>query len=42
MDRFEQKEMKKKIPTKNSWYDWSINYIPKPIKKLHVVLKIKL
>ena len=34
MDKFEQKEMKKIRPIKNSWYDWLINYIPKPIKKV--------
>ena len=31
MERTEQKEMKKKRPT---WYDWSINYIPEPIRKI--------
>ena len=34
MDKFEQKEMKKIKPVKNSWYDWLINYIPKPITKI--------
>ena len=33
VDRFEQKEMKKISPIKNTWYDWLINYIPKPIRK---------
>ena len=33
MGKFEQKEMKKKIPIKNTWYDWLINYISKPIRK---------
>ena len=33
MDRFEEEEMKKTRPIKNTWYDWLINYIPKPIKK---------
>ena len=33
MDKFELKEMKKIRPIKNTWYDWLINYIPKPIKK---------
>ena len=33
MDRFEQKEMKKKRPIKNSWYDWLTDYIPNPIRK---------
>ena len=34
MDKFEQKEMKKKRPVKNTWYDWLINYIPGSIKKV--------
>ena len=34
MDKFEQKEMKKIRPNKNTWYDWLINYIPKTIKKV--------
>ena len=42
MDRFEQKELKKKRSIKNTWYDWLINYTPNPIKKLLAVLKIKL
>ena len=33
MDKLEQKEMKKITPIKNTWYDWLINYIPKPIRK---------
>ena len=33
MDKFEQKEMKKKSPTTNTWYDWLINYISEPIRK---------
>ena len=33
MDKFELKEMKKIRPIKNTWYDWLINYIPKPIRK---------
>ena len=33
MDKFQQKEMKKIRPTKNTWHDWLINYIPEPIKK---------
>ena len=32
-DKFEQKEMKKIRPVKNTWYDWLINCIPKPIRK---------
>ena len=35
-DKFEKKELKKtkkrKKDVKNSWFDWVINYIPKPIK----------
>ena len=34
MAKFEQKEMKKKGPIKKTWYDWLINYIPGPVKKL--------
>ena len=34
MDRYEKNEMKKIRPVKNTWYDWLINYIPEPIKKL--------
>ena len=33
MDRFEEKEMKKIRPIKNTWYDWLLNYIPEPIRK---------
>ena len=29
MDKFEKKEL-----TKSTWYDWLINYIPEPIKKV--------
>ena len=41
MDRFEEEEMKKIRPIKNTWYDWLINYIPKPIRKSVSVLKDK-
>ena len=34
MDKFEQKEIKKISPIKNPWYDWLINYIPEPIRKI--------
>ena len=34
MDMFEQREMKKIRRTKNVWYDWLINYIPKPRKNI--------
>ena len=46
MDKFEKKELtKKRTLTKNTWYnwyDWLINHIPEPIKKMWVVLKTKL
>ena len=39
-DRFEEEGLKKKIrPIKNTWYDWLINYIPKPIRTRASVLK---
>ena len=34
MDKFEQQEIKKLKPVKKTWYDWLINYIPKPITKI--------
>ena len=33
MDKFQQKEMKKIRPIKNTLYDWLIDYIPDPIRK---------
>ena len=33
MDRFEETEMNKMRPVKNTWYDWLLNYIPEPIRK---------
>ena len=40
MDKLEKKELRKKITfIKNTWfvwYDWLIDYIPKPMKKLWV------
>ena len=33
MDKFEEKEMKRIRPIKNTWHDWLINYIPEPIRK---------
>ena len=33
MDKFEQKEMKKIRPIKNTWYNRLINYIPEPKRK---------
>ena len=41
MDWFEDEEMKKISPNKNTWYDWLINNIPKPIRKSVSVLKDK-
>ena len=41
MDRFDKEEMKKIRPIKNTWYDWLINYIPKPIRKSVSVSKDK-
>ena len=34
MDMFEEKEMKKMRPMKNTWYDWLINYVPEPKEKV--------
>ena len=31
MDRFEEEEMKRVRPVKNTWYDLLINYIPKSL-----------
>ena len=33
MDKFEQKEMKKKRPVKDTWQDCLINYTSEPIRK---------
>ena len=33
MEKFEEEEVNKISPIKNSWYDWLINYIPEPIRK---------
>ena len=33
MGKFEEKEMKKIRPVKNTWYDWLVNYIPEPVRK---------
>ena len=41
-DKFEEKEMKKIRPLKNTWYDWLINYISESTTKMLVVIKIKL
>ena len=33
MDKFEKEELKNIRPVKNTWCDWLINHIPKPIRK---------
>ena len=33
MDKFEQNEMKKIRPVKNTWYDFLIRYTPEPTRK---------
>ena len=35
-------KVKKRPFAKNTWYDWLIYYIPKPIKQQWVVVKIEL
>ena len=42
MKKFDQKEMKEKGPIKNTWFDWLINYISKPIRKSVGAFKDKL
>ena len=42
IDKFEQNEMKKKRPIKNTWYDWLFNYIREPIRKSVVAFKDKI
>ena len=39
MVKFEQKEMKKIKPVKNTWYDWLINYTVEPTRKSIVGFK---
>ena len=34
MEKFDQKDMDKKRPIKNTWYDWLINCIPEAITKI--------
>ena len=41
MDIFEEEEMKKMRPIKNTWYNLVINFIPRPIRKSASVLKGK-
>ena len=33
IDKFEQKEIQKIRPIKNTWYAWLINYIPESMRK---------
>ena len=43
MDKSEKQQLKQKTKNvRNSWLDWLINHIPKPTKKLQIVLKITL
>ena len=42
MDKFEQKEMKKIRPIKNTWYDCLIDYIPESIRRSVGGFKIKI
>ena len=37
----EQKEMKKKKPIENTWCDWLLTYILRPIRKTAVGFKDK-
>ena len=41
MEKFEQKEMKKKRPFENTCYGWLINYIPEPVGKTVGGCKVK-
>ena len=41
-DKFEQKEMKKIRPSKNTQFDWLINYIPESIRKSEVGFRDKI
>ena len=41
MHKLKKQELKQKTKNvKNSWFDWLINYVPKPTKKLQMILKI--
>ena len=42
VEKLEQKEMKKKRPIKNTWYDWLINYVPEFLRKNICGFKYKL
>ena len=42
VEKLEQKEMKKKRPIKNTWYDWLINYVPELLRKNICGFKYKL
>ena len=41
MDKFEKEELKNIRSVKNTWDDWLINHIPKPIRKNVCVFKDK-
>ena len=41
MEKFEQKEMKNKRRIENTWWEWSINYIRKSIRKTVGGFKVK-
>ena len=42
MDKFEKEELKRqRKKLKNIWFHCLINYVPKPIANLQVVLKIR-
>ena len=42
IEKFEQKEMKKTRPIKNTWYGWLSNYIPQPLRKILGGFKYKI
>ena len=42
MDKFEEKEMKKKRSINNTWYDLLINYITETIRKTVSCIKDKI
>ena len=42
MNKFKEKEMKKKRPINNTWYDWLINYITEATRKTVGCIKNKI
>ena len=42
MNKLRKKILKKRHFTKNTWYDWLINYVNESMRKQPVVLKTKL